>query len=626
MTLARNPLVRWLCLSLLFLAAPAALYAQSAPFTTVGLSALFGQESQSDAKKNKQVDVNFEIEISLPGFLCPGCPNLLRECLTAWKECWEKGDYEAARHYASKAILVDPKNREAQRIHEMTRKLMVALTRFDVDWVAGSWWNACDGCPVQTCVAQECCEEDRYDPPPSCAKPTSCQAACGNSACCQAESACARCQVPAAPSCAAKTCECGTPKTACCCASQKSTCCCATQKTCCCAAPKATCCCAEKKCCCGEEAPKAKTVCACGKTCVCCSCGKGEKSVQMIVAPPAPMVWMHEQVVPCPLPVQMALPMTAQPRPVSVPIGMPAVTMPPHMMHGAVIAVSPPACGSGACGAHEAIENAIRSRLQQRFPVSFTDVPLYQVVDDLSQVTKVNIVLNKTALKGAGVDLATPITFESDNTPLSATLKGMLKASGLVYVVSDGTLLITTSEDARRRAPPSTQVLMPMPSSCTPSAPMHQLGGTYYAQGNVEVCTVAQGETAGMVQVTQVGDHLRLVGADMEAQCQRFSTGHRADQVILEGDVRLTSKRGGQMVQLQAQRVTMNLKNGTFTVESTATRTNSVQPVQHLTPADPRMEDLRMEHPVRAIPTYPGAGTLPATPPASRCPRECPDE
>ncbi|MBI3407052.1 MAG: hypothetical protein HY040_01685 [Planctomycetes bacterium] len=610
MTLARTPLVRWLCL-LLVLAAPGALRAQSAPFTTVGLSALFGQESQSDAKKAKQVDVNFEIEISLPGFLCPGCPNLLRECITAWKECWEKGDYEAARHHASKAILVDPKNREAQRIHDLTRKLMVALTRFDVDWVAGSWWNACDGCSVQTCSAQECCEDDRYYPPPSCA----------NSACCQADSACARFQAPAASCCAVKTCECSTPKTACCCANQKVTCCCATPKTCCCAAPKTTCCCAEKKCCCGEPAPKAKTACACGKTCACCSCGKGEKSVHMMVTPPQPMVWMHEQVVPCPMPAHMATSMPAAGHPGSIfmPYSKPATTLPPHMMHGAVIAVSPPVCGSGVCNEHQAIENAIRAKLQQRFPVSFTDVPLYQVVDDLSQLTKVHIVLNKTALKGAGVDLATPISFASDNTPLTAALKGMLKESGLVLVVSDGTLLITTMEDARRRARPSPQVLMPMTmqSNCSRTAPMHQVSGTCTAQGNVEVCTVSQREPAGTVQVTQVGDHLRLVGADMEALCLRFSTGQSADQVILEGDVRLTSKRGGQMVQLQAQRVIMNLKNGTFTVESAAVRTNTVQPVQHLEPAD-----WRTDHPVRAIPSRP---TTP-TSPASRCPRECPDD
>src|SRR5262245_57392992 len=119
-SLFRKSLFSRLCMSVLAVIAPAAAHAQSAPFATVGLFALFGQEAQGQGTKERGTDINFNIEISLPNFVCPGCPALLQECLKAWKDCWQKGDYEAARHHASKAILLDPKCAQAQRAHEMT--------------------------------------------------------------------------------------------------------------------------------------------------------------------------------------------------------------------------------------------------------------------------------------------------------------------------------------------------------------------------------------------------------------------------------------------------------------------------------------------------------------------------
>src|SRR5262245_29680397 len=139
-SLVRNSLFRWLCISLLALMVPAAVNAQSAAFATAGLFSLFVQESQCEGKQQKETDVNFNIEISLPGLLCPGCPALLQECLKAWKECWQKGDYEAARHHASKAILLDPKCPQAQRAHELTNKLK--LSRFDFSVTPCMVWSS----------------------------------------------------------------------------------------------------------------------------------------------------------------------------------------------------------------------------------------------------------------------------------------------------------------------------------------------------------------------------------------------------------------------------------------------------------------------------------------------------
>jgi hypothetical protein len=59
--------------------------------------------------------------------------------------------------------------------------------------------------------------------------------------------------------------------------------------------------------------------------------------------------------------------------------------------------------------------------------------------------------------------------------------------------------------------------------------------------------------------------------------------------ILLEGDVRLVSKKNGQLIRIEAQRVMLNMNDGTFTVESGANpqrshfgvlRTSHEQPTQ----------------------------------------------
>ena len=88
-------LVRWLCISLLALTVPGALHAQTVSFTTLGLTTLFGQESQVPLAGEPGCTTSIWSTLWTPeGPFAPVC---VQECLKAWRECWDRGDYEDRR-------------------------------------------------------------------------------------------------------------------------------------------------------------------------------------------------------------------------------------------------------------------------------------------------------------------------------------------------------------------------------------------------------------------------------------------------------------------------------------------------------------------------------------------------
>lgn len=58
----------------------------------------------------------------------------------------------------------------------------------------------------------------------------------------------------------------------------------------------------------------------------------------------------------------------------------------------------------------------------------------------------------------------------------------------------------------------------------------------------------------------------QFVTPELEAHCQRIT--HRDGQVILEGNVMLVSKKHVQPMRIEAQRVIINMRDGSFTVDS----------------------------------------------------------
>lgn len=60
--------------------------------------------------------------------------------------------------------------------------------------------------------------------------------------------------------------------------------------------------------------------------------------------------------------------------------------------------------------------------------------------------------------------------------------------------------------------------------------------------------------------------HAHLVTPDLEAHSERMT--HKGDMILLEGDVRLVSRKNGQPIRIEAHRVMLNVNDGTFVVES----------------------------------------------------------
>lgn len=88
----------------------------------------------------------------------------------------------------------------------------------------------------------------------------------------------------------------------------------------------------------------------------------------------------------------------------------------------------------------------------------------------------------------------------------------------------------------------------------------------------VQVPTIVQFVPAPgvrVVQVVQVARHVKpvhLVTPDLEAHCEKMH--HRGDAIVLEGNVLLLCKKHAQPIRIEAQRVIVNMRDGSFSVES----------------------------------------------------------
>ncbi len=95
-------------------------------------------------------------------------------------------------------------------------------------------------------------------------------------------------------------------------------------------------------------------------------------------------------------------------------------------------------------------EREIESRLLMSTPVSFTNVPLGQVLDYLASVHGINIVPDIAALDAEGVSLDHPLTLKGDFS-LRAALDLLLKQVHLTYGIENEALVVTTKEQAGGR-------------------------------------------------------------------------------------------------------------------------------------------------------------------------------
>ncbi len=106
----------------------------------------------------------------------------------------------------------------------------------------------------------------------------------------------------------------------------------------------------------------------------------------------------------------------------------------------------------------EAAERRIRAALASPTRIEFVDTPLKDVVDYLKKRHHIEIQLDSSALKDAGVDESMQVTKHLQDISLRSALKLLLDEMQLKYVVHDGVLLITSPAKAEGDAYMETHV------------------------------------------------------------------------------------------------------------------------------------------------------------------------
>ncbi len=93
-------------------------------------------------------------------------------------------------------------------------------------------------------------------------------------------------------------------------------------------------------------------------------------------------------------------------------------------------------------------EKAILKAFQEETAIEFVDTPLADVLDYLSHKHRIPIIIDRPALKEAGVEESTPITFHLTGIPLRSALEMVLDELGLKWTIHHDVLLITSPTKA----------------------------------------------------------------------------------------------------------------------------------------------------------------------------------
>jgi hypothetical protein len=94
-------------------------------------------------------------------------------------------------------------------------------------------------------------------------------------------------------------------------------------------------------------------------------------------------------------------------------------------------------------------ETRIEQRLRMPISLSFKEMPLNRIIDDLHTLIGINIVADTAALEEAGVCLEQPLSLKVECMSLKSALTILLKQARLTYVIKDEALQITTQDGAK---------------------------------------------------------------------------------------------------------------------------------------------------------------------------------
>lgn len=120
----------------------------------------------------------------------------------------------------------------------------------------------------------------------------------------------------------------------------------------------------------------------------------------------------------------------------------------------------------GPAGAQTEKAREIQRRLLEPVRLNFTDTPLGKVLEDLGTWQNINIYPDVRAMEEKGISLNRPVSIKLENVSLKTALHLTLEQAGLVYVVDDEVLRVTTKEHAKgnleRRMFPVAELVVPV--------------------------------------------------------------------------------------------------------------------------------------------------------------------
>ncbi|MCI0455887.1 MAG: hypothetical protein L0Z62_02765 [Gemmataceae bacterium] len=118
-------------------------------------------------------------------------------------------------------------------------------------------------------------------------------------------------------------------------------------------------------------------------------------------------------------------------------------------------------------------EREIERRLSMPVSLNFKDTPLSQVIQDLHNITGVNVVEDSAALQEASINTAQPLTLRVEDISLKSALNILLKKAALTYVIKDEALQITTEQHAKGKRKvvtyPVADLVVPIPNHELPA-------------------------------------------------------------------------------------------------------------------------------------------------------------
>jgi tetratricopeptide (TPR) repeat protein len=94
-------------------------------------------------------------------------------------------------------------------------------------------------------------------------------------------------------------------------------------------------------------------------------------------------------------------------------------------------------------------EKEIERRLGASISVNFKDARLEQVLDDIRDMSGLNVVVDAAALRDEGVSLDQHVSVKMDDVSLRSALNAIMQSVHLAFVVRDEALVVTTEAGAR---------------------------------------------------------------------------------------------------------------------------------------------------------------------------------